>query len=127
MLCDRVSNMSELKKCERCIYSHPFMGKNHDKYHCFSDGWEDNKVKIITEDVCENCEKYSSRYIEYPLTIEGIDNHFNKEDLKDSHSCGKLVRISPCGEECKGKTYLGILLGDLRLGHVFLSTERAKS
>jgi hypothetical protein len=119
--------MEKFKRCERCRYSHPFMGKNHDEYHCVSDGWEDDKVKTITEDVCEGCEKYSSKYIEYPLTIQGIDNHFNKKGLTSLHDCGKLVRVSPCGEEYKGKTYLGILLGDLPIGaHVSFNRESEK-
>ncbi|MDD3230487.1 MAG: hypothetical protein PHE09_14905 [Oscillospiraceae bacterium] len=105
--------MSELKKCKRCRYSHPFMGKNHDEYHCVLDGWEDDKVKIITEDVCEGCEKYSSRYIEYPLTIQGIEDHFSENCKHHLYGCGQLVKINPCGEEYGGKTYLGILLGDL--------------
>lgn len=105
--------MEEKNKINRCKYSHPFMGKNHNEHHCVSDGWEDDKVKLITEDVCEGCETYSSRYIEYPLTIQGIEDHFSENCKHHLYGCGQLVKINPCGEEYGGKTYLGILLGDL--------------
>lgn len=115
---------NEMKKWQKCRYCHPFMGKNHDERHCVSDGWEDDKVKVITEDTCEDCEHFDSRFIEYPLTIDGIENKFDKNGLRSLYSCGKLVRISPCGEEHKGKTYLGILLGDLPIGaHVSFNRE----
>jgi len=105
--------MEELNKYDRCKYCHPFMGKNHDEYHCVSDGWEDDKVKIITKDVCEDCEKYKSRYIEYPLTIQGIEGSFSEDCTHHLHGCGQLVKINPCGEEYGKKTFLGIMLGDL--------------
>jgi hypothetical protein len=68
------------------------------------------------------CEHFDTKYIEYPLTIEGIDNQFNK-NLFNMHQCGTLVRVSPCGEEYQGKTYLGVLLGDLPIG-AFISFNR---
>lgn len=67
-----------------------------------------------TED--EECEHYKSRYIEYPLTIQGIQNNFTKDGMRSLYECGGLVKISPCGEEYGNKTYLGILLGDLPIG-----------
>lgn len=69
------------------------------------------------------CEQFDSLYIEYPLTIEGIDNEFNIKNYLGLYRCGKLVRISPRGDEYKGKTYLGILLGDMPIG-VFISFNR---
>lgn len=64
----------------------------------------------------EDCEYYQSRYIEYPLTIQGIQNNFTKDGMRSLYECGSLVKISPCGEEYGSKTYLGILLGDLPIG-----------
>lgn len=100
-------------KMKKCRFYHPCMGKNHDEAHCVVDGWEDEKVKTVTEEICEACNKYDSRYIEYPLTIQGIENTFAEDAKLHLHSCGNLVKITPCGEEYGGKTYLGILLGDL--------------
>lgn len=89
------------------------MGKNHDEYHCIADGWENEKVKTVTPDICETCDKFKSRYIEYPLTIQGIEDEFNKHQEYNARKCGQFVKINPCGKEYGGKTYLGILLGDL--------------
>jgi len=111
--------MEKLKKCERCNqYYYDF---SLGSYKCES---EIPQFPIKDESVCE---RYDSKFIEYPLTIEGIDNHFdNSRGLRSLHKCGKLVRISPCGEKYKGKTYLGILLGDIPIGaHIsFNKTSR---
>ncbi|UUZ80655.1 hypothetical protein LJK88_38350 [Paenibacillus sp. P26] len=64
----------------------------------------------------EDCQHYKSRYIEYPLTIQGIQNNFTKDGMRSLYECGKLVKINPCGKEYGNKTYLGILLGDLPIG-----------
>lgn len=99
-------------KQERCKFCHRFMGKNHNESHCVVDGWEDDKVKIVSEKQCEACEKFDSKFIEYPLTIQGIDNaKINISGL--SYECGTLCEISPCGEEYDGKSYIGIYLGNL--------------
>lgn len=101
-------------KINRCRYSHPSI-QNLGACHCVVDGWEDEHVKTVTKEDCEACEKFKSRYIEYPLTIQGIEN--KKIDTKGiGHTCGALCEVRPCGEEYQGKTYLGIYLGDLPIG-----------
>ena len=54
-------------------------------------------VKNVSRKDCENCSKFSSRYIEYPITVNGIESE----------------EIKPCGEEYENKSYLGIYLGEL--------------
>ena len=99
-------------KQKRCRYCHRFMGKNHNESHCVVDGWEDDKVRTVTEEECESCQRFDSKFIEYPLTIQGIENR--KIDTRGlGHECGCLCEISPCAEEYEGKSYLGIYLGDL--------------
>lgn len=100
-------------KQSRCQYCHPSI-RNLGEHHCVADGWEDDKVKTVTKSDCDNCERFKSRYIEYPLTINGIEN---KEIETDGlgHNCGCLCEIRPCGEEYEGKTYIGFYLGDLPL------------
>lgn len=101
-------------KINRCRYSHPSI-QDLGACHCVVDGWEDEKIKTVTKENCETCEKFKSRYIEYPLTIQGIEN--KKIDTKGiRHTCGALCEVRPCGEEYQGKTYLGIYLGDLPIG-----------
>lgn len=71
-----------------------------------------------------DCDQFDSRYIEFPLTIYGIDNEFSIKNQLSFYECGTLVRISPCGDEYEGKTYLGILLGDMPMGaHIIFNRE----
>ena len=55
-------------KIDRCRYSHPSM-RNLGSYHCVVEGWEDEQVRTVAKEDCESCEKFKSRYIEYPLTF----------------------------------------------------------
>lgn len=62
------------------------------------------------------CEKFKSRYIEYPIEVSEIVSKtdygwYGKEDI------GKPARVRPCGEEYENKTYLGIYLGELPQSH----------
>jgi hypothetical protein len=58
------------------------------------------------------CDQYKSRYIEYPIEVTKIIYDNDRHGLRDSQ-VGKFAKIAPCGEEHKGKTYLGLYLGDL--------------
>ena len=101
----------DTRRISRCRYCHRFKGKNHNENHCVVNGWEDNKVRIVTEEECENCAFFDSKYIEYPLTINGIENE--KIDISGLEQCGCLCEIRPCGEEYKGRTYIGIYIGEI--------------
>ena len=97
-------------KQARCLYCHPSI-RNLGEHHCVVDGWEDEKVITVTKEECENCDRFYSRYIEYPLTINGIENiEIDTSGL--GHECGCLCEIKPCGEEYE-KSYIGFYLGDL--------------
>lgn len=106
-------------KLERCMYCHQFMEKKHDENHCVADGWEDEKIRNVSAEECETCNRFESRFIEYPLTINGIDN--KKIDTSGlGHECGCLCEVKPCGKEYEGKSYIGIYLGDLPIAiHTF--------
>lgn len=99
-------------KQECCRFCHRFMGRNHDESHCVVDGWEDDKAKTVSVEECEQCERFDSKFIEYPLTIQGIDNA-EIDTMGLGHECGALCEISPCDKEYEGKSYIGIYLGDL--------------
>lgn len=60
----------------------------------------------ISKEMCETCKLFKSRYIEYPLTINGLDI----KQPKAYHISFQPVRVRLCGDN---KTYFGILLGDL--------------
>lgn len=38
---------------------------------------------------------------------------FLRERLLFGGTCGDLVKVRPCGDEYKGKTYLGVLIGEV--------------
>lgn len=82
-------------------------------YYCTRCGFANDKViHGITEEQCETCEFFKSKFIEYPLTINGIDVKTDDYSLRQS-DIGKLAKIRPCAEEYQNKTYIGIFLGDL--------------
>ena len=102
----------ENSRLKRCRFCHRFTRKMQIENHCVADGWEDDKVKTVTEEDCDKCEKFDSKFIEYPLVINGIEN--SKIDTRGlGHECGCLCEIRPCGEEYEGKSYVGIYLGEL--------------
>ena len=112
-----VDEVGGLEDCEMkskqqsCRFCHRFMGKNHDESHCVVDGWENDKVKTVSEEQCEKCERFDSKFIKYPLTIQGIDNgEIDTSGLECE--CGTLCEISPCSKKYEGKSYIGIYLGD---------------
>lgn len=58
--------------------------------------------------------------IEFPIEVNEIKST-NKMPFDcyciDESNIGKLVKIRPCAEEYGDKTYLGLFLGDVHLGH----------
>jgi hypothetical protein len=92
----------EMTKCERC--KHEYFDFENEKSVCGLD------LPQFSTETDADCNQFDSRYIEYPLTIEGIDNKF-EDSYQMKSRCGTLVKIAPCADEYKGKTYLGILLG----------------
>lgn len=102
------------------------MGKQHNENHCVVNGHENDKVKTISESDCKDCEQYKSKYIEYPCTINRIENKkipSNQECLEFA-KIGSFVWIEPCGEEYQDKKYIGILLGNLP---IFINTTLDKN
>ncbi len=63
------------------------------------------------------CDKYKSMYIEYPIEVSKINTETNKGSYR-GNSVGKFAMIRPCGEEYEGKTYLGLYLGEMPVGHI---------
>lgn len=67
------------------------------------EAWEQKKEIDIQQ--CDGCQKYRCKYIEYPLTINGLD-------IKQPEAWGlsfEPVKIRLCRDD---KTYFGILLGE---------------
>ena len=106
--------IDEMPKHEKCFYY---------EYGCFTDPAERGKHYCVPDEAktlgerwemkqeinpeqCENCQRYECRYIEYPLTINGLD-------IKEPKPWGirpGLCRVRPAAEK---KTYLGIYIGEI--------------
>lgn len=104
--------MSERQK--KCKYCFPFFRKEGVEWHCLQD--KDKRGKdsehIVTEEECEACKNFKSKYIEYPIQVDSLElKPFNFDHML--HETGTLVAVRPCKKEYGDKTYLGILLGDL--------------
>ena len=96
------------EKQENCRYSFPYQGKNMDQVYCKLKN--DKETHYVTPEQCENCEQFKHRYIQFPLTIDGIE----VESIETRGTCiGSPVRVMPCAEKYKGKTFLGLYLGEL--------------
>lgn len=103
-------NMND--KINRCKYCHPSVESHSAGFCCTVNGWEDENVRKITKDDCENCEKFESKYIECPITVQKIVNKkINTKETSDN--CGCLCEVRPCGEEYQGKSFVGVYLGRL--------------
>lgn len=84
--------MEDKAKIERCKYSHPHFKNNSIEYHCVVDGWEDDKVRICKKGECESCQKFKSKYIEYPITVHEIENKpIDTSGLGHKESTGQLI------------------------------------
>lgn len=106
--------LEAMPKHERCWYYEPgdFLSKEERKKHyCVPDGaktlgdrWE--MKQEINLEKCADCQRYKCRFIEYPLTINGLD-------IKAPEAWGiepALCRVRPAKEK---KTYLGIFIGEI--------------
>lgn len=63
------------------------------------------------------CDKFNSKYIEYPLVINELE--LDKDPaVIDGLGCkiGDLVKVRPCAEVYQNKTFLGVYLGDMDIG-----------
>lgn len=63
------------------------------------------------------CKEFNSLYIQYPIEVSKLntESFINKSSYRNSE-VGKFVKITPCAEEYKGQTYLGLYLGNLPIG-----------
>ncbi len=111
--------LSFLNRCETLkveLYKNGYNDKNGSKKN-----WEiEYKIK-------ENfiCDSYKCKYIEYPIEVSKINTDNNKGGYR-SQQIGKFAKICPCGEEYKGKTYLGLFLGELPISNHISYMEDSK-
>lgn len=103
-----IMTQKKKKKIDMCKFADMHFNGNH----CCTEARQyGGETKPTDEATCETCEKYKSKYIEFPLTIDGI-NIAPIETNSIHAKTGDFVAVRPCGEEYGGKTYLGIFIGD---------------
>ena len=108
-------------KLHRCRYCYPELDGSHlCIYGAKTIGDMDKYHKNTNKETCEACELFKSRYIEYPITVNGIEYG----DLSPWNVKPSLVKVRLCEEENSPKTYLGIYLGEFpHFAHASLSEE----
>lgn len=111
------------KKIDMCKFSH--MHFNGD-YYCTQARREGGETKPTDETKCEACEKYKSRYIEFPLTIDNIDVQPIKTESWSAKT-GDFVAVRPCGKEYGGKTYFGIFISNLPIQSTVSFNEETRT
>lgn len=118
-----MSSDKEKSKLSKCRWSLPDLVVGELKHVCIKDTLGD--AKYTDEELCEACEHFKSKYIEYPVTIQGLDVEKFDYDFSLGHEKGCFVAVRPCDEELDNKTYLGIYLGELPL-HPMVSLSDEK-
>ena len=85
---------------KNCKYSFLYNGKKMNQTVCRKKLNEleayDSEGYVSNED-CEACECYKSRYIEYPIQVNAIETE--KLEGMMMYASGCPVRIKPCAEE----------------------------
>lgn len=107
------NNYNPSERQKKCMYAFLYYGKNMDCTYCRKNISKDDDLKKVSNEECESCESYSSRYIEYPISVNKIQMASLKPDEYDMRRAGMLVKVRPCKEEYHNKTYLGLYLGEL--------------
>ena len=80
----------------------------------------------LSEDIAETEEKFAFDFnLEYPIEIHGIKKAAFV-DMDFGAKKGDFVAIRPCRNECKGKTFLGLYLGDLPLEYYCMFEKETK-
>lgn len=111
----------EDNKCKRsrCRFAFPDLKESGLTWICVNEKKTGKETSIeIDRATCEECPHFNSKYIEYPITIDEIENRFAEDCEIDLYErrIGDFVKIRPCSEKYNNKTYLGIMLGYLPIG-----------
>lgn len=121
-------NDNEIKRnCMTCkfgLFSRCDELKNNEDYQNLTK----EKYDFVKDDNFKRnyiCDNYKSMFIEYPIEVSKINTDNNKGSYR-SKQIGKFAKICPCGEEYKGKTYLGLFLGDLPISNYVSYNEDSK-
>jgi hypothetical protein len=104
------------KICKNCCFRHPFAKMENDcivrqKISEIYENIKDFKERIKKEQAIykeyekHTCEFYKTQFLETPFEVNNII--INDKNIKPDL---KLVKVRPCNEQYKNKTFLGILI-----------------
>lgn len=99
-----------MDKINKCRYALPTFKENKVAHNCVKNGFDN--ICPTSKSICKSCQDFKNRYIEYPITVNQIEND-KITTYSIGHECGCLCEIKPCGEEYNDKTYIGIYIGEL--------------
>jgi len=91
-----------------------------EELRCYEDSntlFPSGPYRVIGEDDCVECGKFTPRYMEFPLEVSDVVIHpLYRENIGISCHPGRLVAVRPCDPSLEDKTYLGVYVGDLPVG-----------
>ena len=97
------------EECQSCKGT----GKGFDLFKALTGAPQDDN------EPCETCNGKGVAPLFFPRYVAGINyEHLGKtldEKCMSGTTTGTFVAVRPCDDECEGKTYLGIFLGNLAL------------
>ena len=83
----------------------------------------ENILDSLSQSIKEHEERFTFEFdMKYPIEVSGIKKH-RFRNMSFGVKKGDFVAIRPCRDECQGKTYLGLYLGDLPLEY-FCNLEK---
>lgn len=114
---EEVKEKSKLVKCKDCKHCGFDMKSFLDIDYKCEKGLRDLSGEESIDSLEVTCDSYKYKFIEYPLTVNGIDKPKDR-GIRDYYrsGAGTLVKIRPCAEEYQNNTYLGLLLGEIDTG-----------
>jgi len=105
------------KNCTTCKFSHFGQCKGLKNDEVYQAIWKKEsgleRMKLTHKHKKSKvCDEWKSPYIEYPLTVQGVENEKLDTSWR-SEDIGKFCKIRPVNDNDDNNTFLGLYLGDL--------------
>lgn len=79
----------------------------------FFEGYERDDFREIEPAECDSCDEYDAKGLRFPMELDDILVEDIGIKKAVGHEIGAWVAVRPCAPEFGGKTYLGILVGNM--------------
>ena len=81
----------------------------------------------IDKDVCEHCDMFDSKFIEYPIAVSAINQKgWSIDNSLYKDSIGKAVMVKMVGDEYGDETFFGIHLGEFPIEPIISHNRNSK-